>query len=151
VVAALMQGISQNKRAVKYFLVGTIVKFVVQWPLVYFFGAFGPLMATGAGFTVACYLIVHSLNNQFGINYATIAKRTNGILLAALVTFAIARVVVWAGTGLLGDGRFMSFVVTALAAIFGGYFYIYTMLRSRLADEVMGPRMAGLRRRLHIR
>ena len=151
VVSALMQGISQNKRAVKYFVVGTVVKFVAQWPLVYFFGTFGPLLATGLGMLVTCYLIIHSLNQQFGIYYATIAKRTNGILLASIVTFAIARVVVWLGMLVAGDGRFMSFVVTAIAAILGGYFYVYTMLRSRLADDIMGPRVAGLRRRLHIR
>lgn len=151
VVSALMQGISQNKRAVKYFLVGTVVKFVVQWPLVYFLGTFGPLVATGIGFLVTCYLIIHSLNYQFGINYATIAKRTNGILLSSIITFGLARAVVWVGTWLLGDNRIMSFVVVALAALVGGYFYVYTMLHSRLADDIMGPRVAGLRRRLHIR
>lgn len=151
VVSALMQGISQNRRAVKYFLVGTVVKFVVQWPLVYVFGAFGPLMATGVGFLVTCYLIIHSLNVQFGIYYVTIAKQSNGILLSAIVTFVIARLVVWGGAALLGDGRMTSFVITAVAAILGGGFYVYTMLHSRLADTIMGPRMAGLRRRLHIR
>lgn len=151
VVSALMQGISQNRRAVKYFLVGTVVKFVVQWPLVYVFGAFGPLMATGVGFLVTCYLIIHSLNVQFGIYYVTIAKQSNGILLSAIVTFVIARLVVWGGAALLGDGRMTSFVITAVAAVLGGGFYVYTMLHSRLADTIMGPRMAGLRRRLHIR
>ncbi|GEO73465.1 transporter [Levilactobacillus namurensis] len=151
VVSALMQGISQNRRAVKYFLVGTVVKFVVQWPLVYVFGAFGPLMATGVGFLVTCYLIIHSLNVQFGIYYVTIAKQSNGILLSAIVTFVIARLVVWGGEALLGDGRMTSFVITAVAAVLGGGFYVYTMLHSRLADTIMGPRMAGLRRRLHIR
>lgn len=150
VVSALMQGISQNKRAVKYFLVGTVVKFIVQWPLVYFFGAFGPLIATGIGLTLTCYLIIHSLNNQFGLNYAQIAKRTNGILLAGIVTFVIARVVVILGTRLLGDGRVVSGLVTVVAAILGGYFYVYTMLHSRLADAIVGPRVEGLRRRLHI-
>ncbi|MGX6429496.1 putative polysaccharide biosynthesis protein [Levilactobacillus yonginensis] len=151
VVAALMQGISQNKRAVRYFLVGTIVKFVVQWPLVYFFGAFGPLIATGCGFLVACYLIVHWLNNQFGINYAGIAKKTNGILLAALGTFALARGVALLG-GLLGSqGRVINFLIVAVAAVIGGYFYVYSVLKSRLADAILGSRVAGLRRRLHIR
>ncbi|MCT4487364.1 polysaccharide biosynthesis protein [Levilactobacillus parabrevis] len=151
VVSALMQGISQNRRAVHYFAVGTVVKFIVQWPLVYFLGAFGPLVATGIGLFVTCYLIIHSLDMQFGINYATIAKKTNGILLASLGTFAIARVVVMLGSLLGSNGRVISFTVTAIAAVLGGYFYVYMMLKSRLADAIIGDRVAGLRRRLHIR
>lgn len=151
VVSALMQGISQNRRAVKYFLVGTVVKFVVQWPLVYFLGTFGPLVATGLGFLVTCYLIIHSLNYQFGINYVTIAKRTNGILLASLITLGLARIVVVLGGTFLGDSRVMSFIVVAVAALVGGYFYVYTTLRSRLADEVLGHRAAVIRHLLRIR
>ncbi|WP_261810416.1 putative polysaccharide biosynthesis protein [Levilactobacillus humaensis] len=150
VVAALMQGISQNKRAVRYFAVGTVVKFVVQWPLVYFLGAFGPLVATGIGLFVTCYLIIHSLDVQFGINYAQIAKRTNGILMAALGTFALARAITLIG-GLMGsESRTINFLITIVAALVGGYFYVYMVLKSRLADDILGSRVAGLRRRLHI-
>lgn len=150
VASALMQGISQNKRAVRYFIVGTIVKFIVQWPLVYFFGAFGPLLATGCGFLVTCYLIVHSLDVQFGINYAQIAKKTNGILLTSIGTYALAKLITFLGSFSGSEGRVMNFLIVAVAALVGGYFYVYVVLKSRLADAIMGPRVAGLRRRLHI-
>lgn len=150
VVAALMQGISQNKRAVRYFLVGTVVKFIVQWPLVYFLGAFGPLIATGIGFTVTCYLIIHSLDRQFGINFAHIAKKTNGILIMSIGTFILARLITFAGSLLGSEGRMINFLIVAVAACVGGYFYVYMVLRSRLADTILGSRVAGLRRRLHI-
>ncbi|AKP63580.1 polysaccharide transporter [Levilactobacillus koreensis JCM 16448] len=150
VASALMQGISQNKRAVRYFIVGTIVKFIVQWPLVYFFGAFGPLLATGCGFLVTCYLIVHSLDVQFGINYAQIAKKTNGILLTSIGTYALAKFITFLGSFSGSEGRVMNFLIVAVAALVGGYFYVYVVLKSRLADAIMGPRVAGLRRRLHI-
>ncbi|WP_203638820.1 putative polysaccharide biosynthesis protein [Levilactobacillus wangkuiensis] len=151
VVSALMQGISQNKRAVRYFLVGTVVKFIVQWPLVYFFGAFGPLIATGIGFTVTCYLIIHSLDVQFGINFAHIAKKTNGILLTSIGTYVLARFVAWVGAFSGSQGRGVNFLIVMVAVIVAGYFYVYVVLRTRLADSILGPRIAGLRRRLHIR
>jgi len=150
VVSALMQGISQNKRAVRYFIVGTIVKFIVQWPLVYFFGAFGPLLATGCGFLVTCYLIIHSLDVQFGINYTQIAKKTNGILLTSIGTYILAKAITFLGSFSGSEGRIMNFLIVAVAALVGGYFYVYVVLKSRLADAIMGPRVAGLRRRLHI-
>ncbi|WP_203642735.1 putative polysaccharide biosynthesis protein [Levilactobacillus andaensis] len=150
VVSALMQGISQNKRAVRYFIVGTVVKFIVQWPLVYFFGAFGPLLATGCGFLVTCYLIIHSLDVQFGINYTQIAKKTNGILLTSIGTYILAKAITFLGSFSGSEGRIMNFLIVAVAALVGGYFYVYVVLKSRLADAIMGPRVAGLRRRLHI-
>ncbi|MFC6275797.1 polysaccharide biosynthesis C-terminal domain-containing protein [Levilactobacillus tangyuanensis] len=150
VVAALMQGISQNKRAVRYFAVGTIVKFIAQWPLVYFLGAFGPLIATAIGFTVTCYLIIHSLDQQFSINFAHIAKKTNGILLTALGTFALAKLIAWLGTFLGSEGRVTNFLIVMVAVIVAGYFYVYVVLKTRLADTILGPRVSGLRRRLHI-
>ncbi|WP_061777087.1 putative polysaccharide biosynthesis protein [Levilactobacillus senmaizukei] len=150
VVAALMQGISQNKRAVRYFVVGTIVKFILQWPLVYFLGAFGPLIATAFGFTVTCYLIIHSLDQQFSINFAHIAKKTNGILLTSLGTFALAKLIAWLGTFLGSEGRVTNFLIVMVAVVIAGYFYVYTVLKTRLADTILGPRIAGLRRRLHI-
>ncbi len=80
VTSAIMQGISQNKRAVRYFLIGTVVKLVFQWPCVHYLGIFGPLVATAFGFIVANALILGWLNQEFGVNYSEIAKKTNGIL-----------------------------------------------------------------------
>nr|WP_243673937.1 polysaccharide biosynthesis protein [Lentilactobacillus kisonensis] len=68
VISAVMQGLSQNKRAVKFFLVGTIVKLIFQWPCIYYLGAFGPLVSTGIGLCVTNWLIIRSLNRQLDLN-----------------------------------------------------------------------------------
>ncbi|KRM60017.1 hypothetical protein C5L31_001060 [Secundilactobacillus malefermentans] len=150
VTSAIMQGISQNKRAVRYFLVGTVVKFIVQVPAVYYLGSFGPLVATAAGFIVANYLIIRSLNRQFGLNYHAISRDTNRVLLYSLLTFAVAWVMTrlleilvnWLG---LGSGKVISLIVVLIAAAIGGYVYVYLALHSRLADRVMGSRVGRLR------
>lgn len=156
VTSAIMQGISQNKRAVKYFVVGTIVKFIVQYPAVYFLGSFGTLVATGIGLIVANYLIIRSLNNQFGLDYHAISDDTNRVLIFALMTFVLAWLMTkllvsftgWIG---LGNGKIINLVIVAIATGLGGYSYVYLALRSRLADRVMGPRMGRIRTMLKIK
>lgn len=156
VTSAIMQGISQNKRAVKYFVVGTIVKFIVQYPAVYFLGSFGTLVATGIGLIVANYLIIRSLNNQFGLDYHAISDDTNRVLIFALMTFVVAWLMTkllvgftgWIG---LGNGKIINLVIVAIATGLGGYSYVYLALRSRLADRVMGPRMGRIRTMLKIK
>ncbi|XIF19441.1 MAG: polysaccharide biosynthesis protein [Acetilactobacillus jinshanensis] len=143
IVSAMMQGISQNKRAVKYFFVGTIVKLVLQIPFIKFFGTFGPMITSAIGFIVTSGLILHSMDQQFGINYDQIARATNGILLCSVLVYIEALVVVTLGNRYLAtiinvDGRVGSFVVTMLAVIIAGLTYVYCAFKSHLADYILG-------------
>lgn len=156
VTSAIMQGVSQNKRAVRYFAVGTIVKLVLQWPCIHFLGVFGPLVATTIGFLVANYLIIRWLNQEFGVDFQGIAKKTNGILGFSLLMCAVAYVVVKITTWLFGhfaivDTKVISLIVVAFAVIIAGYLYVYLVLHTRLADTVIGARTERLRQLLHIK
>ncbi|CAM2872514.1 polysaccharide biosynthesis protein [Fructilactobacillus fructivorans] len=156
VVTALMQGISENKRAVKYFVVGTVIKLVTQVPLVYFFGAFGALMATTVGFTIANYLIIHSLRREFGLEMDDIKTNSVKILTFALITYLVALIVVYGanfGLGLIFNynSSLISLFVSILATAAGGFVYLFLVLRSRAADRVLGNKMKSVRGLLHIR
>ncbi|GLB46720.1 transporter [Philodulcilactobacillus myokoensis] len=156
VASAIMQGIGQNKRAVKYFIIGTIVKILTQAPLIYFFGTFGPLISSGLGFMVANYLIFRSLNHQYHLNLALAAKKTNRILLYSILTYLAALIMVWIENRLIG--RFVnvynskiSLIITIVAALVGGFVYIYCTLKTRLADQILGSKVAKLRTFLKIK
>ncbi|WP_220750865.1 putative polysaccharide biosynthesis protein [Apilactobacillus xinyiensis] len=156
VIAAMMQGISQNKRAVKFFVIGTIAKIITQFPFVFFFGIFGPLLSSAFGFIVANYLIIRSLDRQFGIEYDFISDKINKILVYSIATYITALIVVHLSNKLVG--LFMnqyssvgSFIVVILAAIVGGYLYILLSLKNRLADDIIGSKMDSLRRILKIK
>ena len=41
-------------------------------------------------------------------------------------------------------------MIVVLVAGFGGFVYIYLALKTKIADEVLGERVAGLRRKLKI-
>lgn len=157
IVSAMMQGISQNKRAVKYFFVGTLVKVILQVPFIKFFGTFGPMITSGIGFIVTSGLILHSMNKQFGINYDQIAKATNGILLCSVLVYVEALVTVTLSNRYLAplmniDGRVGSFVVTMIAVIIAGLTYVYCVFKSHLADYVLGNNMSdSIRAKLRIK
>lgn len=155
VISAVMQGLSQNRRAVKFFAVGTVVKFVLQWPCTYFLGSFGPLLSTGIGLTVANWLILRYLNRHFGfekrmldIAFRKISKYSLFMYAAALLTVYGLNFVVQ----LVGNpfGRVVSLIVTLVAVLVGGVIYLYLALKSRIADMILGPRSDKLRRLLKI-
>src|SRR5699024_12670090 len=57
VLAALLQGIYENTVAIKFAVIGMIVKVIIQFPLTAFLHVYGPLAATGIGMTVSNVLI----------------------------------------------------------------------------------------------
>lgn len=152
VVSAVMQGISENTKTLKYLGIGLLIKLVLQFPAIWVFQTMGPLMATGVSMAVTDYLIIHSLNVEFRLPFKKMAKPTNQILLYSLVTFVIAKAIVsGAYLFLAPGGRFAAFAVIIPAVIIAAGAYVYLVLRSRLADRLLGDRVAGLRRRLHIK
>ncbi|MTV83045.1 putative polysaccharide biosynthesis protein [Secundilactobacillus folii] len=156
VMSAIMQGVSQNKRAVRYFAVGTIVKLLLQWPCIHYLGVFGPLVATTVGFLVVNYLIIRWLNGEFGVDFEGIAKKTNGILSFSLIMCAVAFLMVKVSSWVFKhfavvDTKVISLFVVTIAVVVAGYLYVYLVLHTRLADTVLGDRTQRLRQLLRIK
>ncbi|MCZ2491902.1 putative polysaccharide biosynthesis protein [Dellaglioa carnosa] len=152
VVSAILQGVYQNKKAIVYFFVGMIIKLVVQYPLVAWLGAFGPLAATAIGMGVSSWLMIRSLHKMFHLNVRLIQARLNKMMIYALMTFFIALLAVKVIYLFLPmDSRISAIITIIIAAGLGGYVYIYFSLKTRLADKILGDRVAGLRRRLRIK
>ncbi|TPR40119.1 putative polysaccharide biosynthesis protein [Apilactobacillus micheneri] len=156
VVSAMMQGISQNKIAVKYFIYGTIAKFLTQIPMIFIFGTFGPLISTAIGFLVANGLIIKSLDNQFGFRSYQMLEKLNFIFIFSLVTYLVALATVYLDNIIVGMfmdnySRVGSFIVITPAVIIGGFVYLYLSLKSRIADYVIGHQSDKLRKILHIK
>lgn len=156
VISAVMQGLSENRRAVKFFAVGTVIKLIVQFPCVYYLGAFGPLLATAIGMTVADWLIIRSLNREYGFEKYSLNWTFRKIGLYSLVMYVVVLATVFVG------GKFVSLVLDPLSGIaslivtllgvgIGGYLYAYLALKNRVADMILGSRSASLRRLLKIK
>lgn len=150
--AAMMQGLSENKKMMKFLAIGIGLKLILQVPLVMFLKGMGPLLATGIAMSVINYLILHSFNMEFTLRFNRMAKPTNQILAYSLIMFAAVKIVML-GMNLIVDphGRYMAFFTLLPGMVIGIAVFGYLALRYRLVDEIMGPgRAAGFRRKLRI-
>lgn len=152
VISAIMQGIGENVLAVKYFVVGTVIKFIFQIPMVALFSAVGSLISTAIGFTVVNWLILRHINQEYGLDYNRISRFVSQIITYSFGTFFIAMVVTNGLYRVMDPAsKVQALVVIGVAVVFGGMFYLIFVLRSRLADEIIGGRAEGLRRLFRIR
>ena len=60
VAAAMMQGISENKKMMMFLAIGIVIKFILQFPCIWIFEGLGPLVSTGISMFVINYLIWNS-------------------------------------------------------------------------------------------
>lgn len=156
VVAAIMQGVSQNKKAVKLFAYGTLAKFVTQYPLVYLFGAFGTLMSTMIGFFLATWLMIRALKHEFGIEKNMLQYESIQIIFYSIVMYFVALVSVYGLNWFFSlfttpFSSIISLIVTGLASIFGAIVYAYFMLKTGLAEQVLGKRVGRLKDKFNIK
>ena len=156
VVAAIMQGVSQNKKAVKLFAYGTLAKFVTQYPLVYLFGAFGTLMSTMIGFFLATRLMIRALKHEFGIEKNMLQYESIQIIFYSIVMYFVALVSVYGLNWFFSlfttpFSSIISLIVTGLASIFGAIVYAYFMLKTGLAEQVLGKRVGRLKAKFNIK
>ncbi|WP_295747098.1 polysaccharide biosynthesis protein [uncultured Limosilactobacillus sp.] len=152
VAAAMMQGISENMRMMKYLVIGLGIKLLLQFPLIWLFKGVGPLLATGVSMTVINYLILHSFNEEFRLPFHRMARDTNQILMFSLVMYAVTAAFVMVMNLFTSPyGRFTAALTMVVGVFLGGGIYAYLSLKFRLADRLLGPRVGVLRDRLHIR
>jgi O-antigen/teichoic acid export membrane protein len=152
VISALMQGLSRNRDIIRYYLIGLLVKIIIQFPCIYFLSTAGPLVATAIGMMVASLMAMYDLEVNFGIRYVKLLPKINRILVYSILTYATARLVVYGLNFILNEhSKTQSFLIVALAVIAGGAVYVYLALRSRMADLMIGTKAAGLRRKLRIK
>ena len=152
VVTGLMQGLSRNKDVIRYYLIGLVVKLVVQVPCVIFLSAAGPLVATAIGMAVASMLVLYDLEVNFGVRYAKLLPKVNRILIYSIFTYLAATLVVHGLNLVLNEqSKLQAMIILILAVAAGGIVYGYFALKSHLADLMIGSRAAGLRRKLRIK
>ncbi|OTN75132.1 hypothetical protein A5886_000202 [Enterococcus sp. 8G7_MSG3316] len=150
--SSMLQGMYHNKEAVVYFFIGLIVKLLLQYPAIRIFQVYGPLVATSIALAITCWLNVRKMARKGHFNVVLTLRRT--LLIAVLtlimvVAALIARQVF--GLVLSEESKFQSFVLSILVAGVGGGVYVYSALKLRLADKLLGSSMVRLRSRLRIK
>lgn len=148
----VLQGLYDNNGAIKYLGIGLLVKLILQYPCIRLFEIYGPLLATAIGFGVTCFFMLRKILRLTQFNLSLVCRRTILILILS-VTMALITL----GTKSLlqlflsPDSKIQAFIIVMLSACVGAVAYTYFVLKLRLADRLLGKKVASLRSRLGIK
>lgn len=153
VLSAILQALYKNGLAIRYLGIGFVVKIIIQWPLVYWLQAYGPIWATICAMIVICALMVTKINRLYPLPWSQILRRNLWPLIALAIVMLL---VVWGIDGLVGlldttGGRLRSTGYLMLEIIIGAFIYGYWVLKKRSFDQNLHISGDKLRNKLHIK
>lgn len=91
VFSTILQSMNYRRLAVRFLLIGLVVKAILQFPFVALFEAHGALVSTAIGFLVSTVLMWIKLSREFDFNYRRLKSSLIKILIAsALMTVSAA-------------------------------------------------------------
>jgi len=151
VLMAVQEGLSENILAIKYLVVGLIVKCIIQYPLIRLFQVNGPLIATDLAFLFTILLSLKHLKVAFHFNFKRTKRRFIGIMSFSAIMF----IVIFALQFILGkfipaDRRITAMILVAICVVVGALVYGFLALISGLAHSILGSKISKLERKLHI-
>ena len=152
VLSPMLQAMFRNRKAVLYFVYGSLAKIVLQLPSIAIFHSYGPLISTTIGLIIPIVLMYREICQITGARRKIILKRTILITILTLVMFILVGFLQWIfGLVFHPTGRFWSFIYVALIGTIGGGLYGVMSLYTRLLDKVIGQAKADqLRARLKL-
>ena len=152
VLSPMLQAMFRNRKAVLYFVYGSIAKIVLQLPSIALFHSYGPLISTTIGLIIPIVLMYREICQITGVHRKIILKRTILVSILTLVMFILVGFLQWMiGFVFQPNGRFWSFIYVALIGTIGGGLYGFMSLYTRLLDKVIGQAKADqLRARLKL-
>lgn len=150
--SSMLQGMYENGSAIAYFVIGLLVKLLVQYPLIRVYEVYGPLFSTMIGFAVICGLNLWKLQKVSRFNAVLTFRRVVLIFLMSLgmtVLALVTRQIL--GIFLNINSKMQSLVMILLVAAVGGGVYVFMALNTRLADKLLGNMADTIRRKLHLK
>ncbi|MGT2929158.1 putative polysaccharide biosynthesis protein [Streptococcus dentasini] len=150
-MAPMLQALFENRKAIEYFLWGMAIKLVFQIPMLFVFGAYGPLVSTALALWIPIVFMYFKIQEVTDFDHADIRRAFISIFwMTALMGIVVS-------LGYLGlhyfypvAGRTSSLVYLVLLGGLGVAVYAYLSLRTRQIDSIIGSRADSLRRKLRI-
>ncbi|MBF0819766.1 putative polysaccharide biosynthesis protein [Streptococcus acidominimus] len=150
-LGVIIQAIFQNRKAMLYFFIGFAVKLVFQFPALYLFKVYGPLVSTAVALTVSVVLFDRRIDQIIPIPQARLRKNFHQVLGISLI-MGLGVWLVETGIGLVfpATGYLSSAIHVSIAGFVGIFIFGILTLKTRHLDRLIGNRAAILRKKLHI-
>ena len=152
VLSPMIQALFQNRKAIRYFLYGVVVKLVLQIPFILVFRSYGPLLSTTIALLVPIVLMYREIQSITQFNRTIVFKRT---LLGAILTVVMLLGVLIAGL-IMGwifppNGRVSSMIYLFVIGGLGVAIYGFLGLWIRYFDRFIGGQAVRLRQKFRIK
>lgn len=152
VLAPMLQALFENRKAMRYFAYGVVVKLVLQVPLIYLFHAYGPILSTAVALILPIVLMYRRIHEITGFNRKAVSRNAQLVLILAFLMAAV----VLAGNWLLNlilpsNGRIASVFYLVIIGALGIIVYGFLTLLTRQLDKLLGSKAEDLRQKLRIK
>lgn len=152
VLMAILQGLSENGLAIRYLVVSLVIKALLQYPMIYFFKIYGPLLSTTVALLVIILLSLKHLEVKFHFNLNRTTRRFMGIGLLSVIMFIVVTLIVKFGGMILSPERRWTALALVIASVtVGGGLYAFLTIKLGIAKRILGSRIDTLAARLHIK
>lgn len=152
ITSSMLQGLDGNHAAIAYLMIGIGVKFLTQFPLIFLFKSYGPLLASFIGMLVANLFILDKIHQKSKFPIRKTFASVRKITIISIIMGVLAFIAKQAAQIILNpDSQLQSFLIILIVAAVGGFSYMVLALKTKIADELLGARVEGLRRRLRIK
>lgn len=151
VLSTILQSMDYRRLAIRYLLVGIVVKAITQYPLVALFHAHGALLATLLAFLVASVLMFFELNRRLHFNYRRFVNDTLAILIVTALMLVLTSLWNMALNRIFGvTGRGLTFVKIVIDMIIAVGIYALGMGLLGKLGLILGDRHQDLQDKLKV-
>lgn len=152
VFGAVIQAIFENRRAIFFFMLGLVVKIILQVPFLYLFQVYGSLLSSAIGLSVSTYFFARRINRVVHVDKEEIFKDLMSIATSTVSMAIVVFLMEWGMNRLLAPtGKLESLVHLIISGGAGIIVYGWLTLKSRQIDRLIGGKADYLRGRLHIK
>ncbi|HFH9837023.1 TPA: oligosaccharide flippase family protein [Streptococcus suis] len=151
VLGVVIQAIFENRRAILYFVIGLVVKLVLQIPFLYLFQVYGSLLSTALGLGVTVILFYRRIYQCVAFDQQEIIKDVGTIsgisLVMGIIVFGLECLL---NQFIPATGYISSALHIGISGVVGIIVFVVLTLKTRQLDKLIGTRAASLRRKLHL-
>lgn len=148
----ILQSVNQRRRGIYALLLGFLVKLITQPIAIFLTEAYGILWSTILGLAVTIALMFKIMYDTVPFSKKLLGRRSLLLFILSMIMFVVAYATQYAlGFVINFDSRSQSLIAIFIVAIIGGATYLYLVLKTRIADRLIGERAANLRNKLRIK
>ncbi|HFI0114484.1 TPA: oligosaccharide flippase family protein [Streptococcus suis] len=151
VISVVLQSIFENRRGIYYFIVGMLIKIILQIPMIYMFKVYGTFISTIIGLGTMIYLFYRRVDFVLDIDKKAVIK---DIVTISWISVIMGTVVLLSelilNLFIPVTGYVSSFIHLLISGGLGIVIFVFLTLITRQIDRLIGSRAQKLRKRLKL-